>query len=163
MRRRWITLRRPVVERQGELGFLTRSRRLDRAFKVSIVASTLLLLTGIIAGTPSGRRLASKVPFAIKRSFASYLGVPPDRTDFKAARHLDRMRQVEAARKSLALVFDGGGPTSKEFFRVAKLDPDSAVIRWGNFDRTLALSSAVFDPTTVDDPTACCPTPVRSG
>src|SRR5258708_3527410 len=120
MRRRWITLRRPVAERQGELGFLVRSRRLDRAFKSAIVASSLLLLTGMIAGTPSGRRLASKVPFAIRRSFASYLGVPPDRAEFEADRHRDRMRQVEAARRALARVFESGGPTFREFFRVAR-------------------------------------------
>ncbi|WP_435006518.1 SGNH/GDSL hydrolase family protein [Tundrisphaera lichenicola] len=38
------------------------------------------------------------------------------------------------------------GPTMQEFFRVIGMDRDSAVIRWGNFDWTLALSSKVFEP-----------------
>ena len=64
----------------------------------------------------------------------------------EAQRHRDRLQGSSWSRNSWRLVADKGGPTMREFLRVAGMDRDSAVIRWGNFDWTLALSSAVFEP-----------------
>jgi hypothetical protein len=137
---------RPAPLRQRELPFLRRSRRLDRAFKAAIVATTLAILAGAIFGTPPGRRLAETVRSGIRDSVGALLGIGIDRAELIARRQRERLLGIETTRNNLIKVEEENGPKLREFLRVARLDRDSAVIRWGNFDWTLALSSAVFEP-----------------
>ena len=46
--------------RQREFPFLHRVRGLERAFKVTIAATTALVLAGLIFGTSTGRRLTGR-------------------------------------------------------------------------------------------------------
>jgi lysophospholipase L1-like esterase len=143
---RLISLRRPAALRQGELPFLRRSRRLARTFKTAILASTLLALTGMVFGTIAGRRLAWKVRATARDSVGALLGIGVTRAELLARKHEDRLLGIAETRRNLILVEEKGGPKLREFLRIAALDRDSALIRWGNFDWTLALSSKVFEP-----------------
>jgi hypothetical protein len=138
--------RRPPTWRQGELSFLERSRRLDRLFKRLIAGFTLLVVLGAVLGTSTGRYSVNRLVFESRKRFAQVMGFEEDRQAFEAQRDRDRLRGIEQTRKALGQVANDQGPTMREFLRVASLEPDDAVIRWGNFDWTLALSSAVFEP-----------------
>jgi lysophospholipase L1-like esterase len=144
---RLISRGRPATERQGELPFLRRARRLDRAFKAAIVAFTMLALLGMIFGTTAGRRLVWNVRWTV-RDWAWMLRLGPgvDRAELEARKHEDRLLGIAETRRNLIKVEERGSPKLREFLHVASLDHDSALIRWGNFDWTLALSSSVFKP-----------------
>ena len=148
MRRRrwWWSPVRSARQKQGLLPFARRGKRLDRSFKAAIVAATGLILLGIVAGTSTGRHAVSRVAFSSKQTVARLLGFAPDRAEIEVEHQRQRNRGIELTRGFLREIARDKGPTMREFLRVARIDPDSAVIRWGNFDWTLALSSAVFEP-----------------
>jgi hypothetical protein len=146
MVRRLISVARPAALRQGELSFLRRSRRLDRAFKAIILASTTLALGGMVVGTTTGRRLVERVRSTARDGVGSLLGIGVDREEVEARRRRDRLIGIDVTRQNLIKVEEEGGPKMREFLRIACMDRDSAVLRWGNFDWTMALSSAVFEP-----------------
>ena len=139
--------RRPV----GQAGRIavppTRSRRLDRAFKATIVASTAPRPRGCPGDAVGPPMASARSIFDHARSVASMLGLPVSTgPSSRPQRDRDRTAGGRAAREFLEQVARDRGPTMREFLRVARMDRDSAVIRWGNFDWTLALSSAVFEP-----------------
>jgi lysophospholipase L1-like esterase len=140
------TLARSRPLRQGVFPFVSRSRRLDRAFKLIILAATATVALGMLGGTTGGRRAVRSVDRSVRKTARSMVGLPEDRAEVEARHFEDRLRGVEQARAFLEQVARDKGPTMREFLRVAGMDRDSAVIRWGNFDWTLALSSAVFEP-----------------
>lgn len=132
--------------RQEFFPFVSRQQRLDRAFKRTILSVTTIVVLGMLGGTPSGRRAIRSVDRLARDSVRSMVGLPEDRAEIEARHRADRLRGVDQARAFLEQVARDKGPTMREFLRVAGMDRDSAVVRWGNFDWTLALSSAVFEP-----------------
>lgn len=132
--------------RQGDLPFRRRAERRDRAFKAAILASTALVVVAMIAGTSAGRYAAASL--ATRARWATYraLGMYIDRAEVAADRHRARLRGVEQTRRALADRDREGTPEFRRFLRAAGMAPDSAVIRWGNYDWSLALSSLVFEP-----------------
>jgi lysophospholipase L1-like esterase len=132
--------------RQGVFPFISRSERLDRAFKLIILASTTMVALGMLGGTPAGRRAVRSVDQYARESARSIVGLPEDRAEVEARHLQDRLAGAGQARAFLEQVARNKGPTMREFLRVAGMDPESAVVRWGNFDWTLVLSSAVFEP-----------------
>jgi lysophospholipase L1-like esterase len=131
---------------QREFPFIARSRQLDRLFKRLIAGFTLLVVLGSIVGTSVGRNAASRLGFESRKLFNQVMGFPEDRRAFEAQRDRDRARGIVQTCRALEQVAIDGGPKMREFLKAARFDADSAVIRWGNFDYTLALSSAVFEP-----------------
>ena len=139
------TIGRPAPPRQRELPFLRRRRRLDRAFRAAILLATSLLLLGMILGNRAGRRLGREASRAVRDSVAGSLGIGIDRAEVEGRIHQARLAGIEQAREALRRADREGRPALREFLRAARIDPDSALIRWGNFDWSLALSSAVFE------------------
>jgi hypothetical protein len=125
---------------------VSRSERLDRTFKLIILAATATVALGMLGGTPSGRRVVRSVDRSVRGFGRSLVGLPEDRAEIEARKAEDRLRAVPQVRVFLEEVARKNGPTMQEFLRVAAMDRDSAVVRWGNFDWMLALSSAVFEP-----------------
>ena len=134
------------LPRQGVFSFVSRKERLDRAFRRIILAATTIVALGMIGGTPAGRRAVRSLDRFARASARSMVGLPEDRSEVEARHREDRLRGVDQAWAFLDQVARKKGPTMAEFLRVAGMDRDSAVIRWGNFDWTLALSSKVFEP-----------------
>jgi len=132
--------------RQGVLPFRRRAERLERAFQVGIAAATAAVVVAMIAGSPQGRDAAARLATRARWATSRALGMHVDRAEIEADRHRARLRGVDQARRALADREREGSPGFREFLRVAGMDSRSAVIRWGNHDWTLALSSHVFEP-----------------
>ena len=145
---RWITWRRrrPAVVRQQVLPFVRRSRRRDRAFKAAILAATALAFAAILAGSPVGRHGVLVASNRVRWGLGWLVGLEPPRAEIEAEQQHSRWRGVEWTRAALANEITVGGPRIERMLRAARMDPETAVIRWGNFDMTLVLSSDVFEP-----------------
>ena len=100
----------------------------------------------MIFGTSPGRRLVDHVRSASVDAKGWLLGTGLDPVELQARRHRERWNGVESTRRALGQVEEEDGGRLREFLRVIRMDRESAVIRWGNFDQILALSSAVFEP-----------------
>ncbi len=146
MKRRRRAFRRsgPAPKRQGLLPFRRRSDRLDRAFRVAIVGLTMLAMAGSVALTPDGRRLATTWPTRARWAVRGLVGLEPPRAEVEALVRVERLGKIEATRAALRDL--ERQPKMRDFLRAARMDADSAVVRWGNYDWTMALSSAVFAP-----------------
>ena len=145
-RRRWWRRRtRGDGLVQGRLAFMVRAERMDLVFKRAIACLTVLAITGLVVGTSSGRYAAGLLRFQGRELFDRMVGAAPDRQRFEENLRAERLRNMASARKGLAQVAQPGSAL-EALLRTARMDADSAVIRWGNFDKSMVLSSAVFEP-----------------
>ena len=145
-RRRWWQRRSPgAAPVQGRLPFVVRAERMERGFKRAIATLTALVLVGLGAGTPSGRYAATVLSFQARTLWDKALGAPPDRQKYEAQLQVDRLRNAASARGALAEIAVPGSELDV-FLRTAGMDAKSAVVRWGNVDQSIVLSSAVFEP-----------------
>jgi hypothetical protein len=139
-----IARRRPPSQRS--FAFVERSRRLARQFKVTIALGTLLLVSSLLLGTSSGRYAARWVERRCRWSLLRTAGLSPDRAEVDADWQRKRLYDIGQTRGKLREVYAGYDPAMKRLLTYAGLDPDHALLRWGNFDRTLYLPSTVFEP-----------------
>jgi hypothetical protein len=130
---------------QQRLAFDVRAERRERAFKRSIAALTALVLAGLVAGTPAGRYAAQVLAARGRASLDKMVGLPPDRQVEQGLLRATRLRDAASARTKLANVAPSGSALDS-FLRTVGMDASSALIRWGNVDRSIVLSSAVFEP-----------------
>ena len=140
--RAWSRSPSPV---QAKLPFVQSAERREQAFKRLIAGMTLLAIAALVAGTQAGRnttRLTVKKGQAVIEQF---VGVPHDRSADEQEILAERLRNAASARQSLARM-TAPGSAMETFLRAARMDARSAVIRWGNVDRSIVLSSAVFEP-----------------
>ena len=100
----------------------------------------------MVFGTTGGRRLAEATRSAAVDGVAALLEIEIDRDELEARKRRGRRLGIELTRKNLIQVEREASPKLREFLQVARLGSESALLRWGNFDWTLALSSAVFEP-----------------
>ncbi len=130
---------------QGRLTFVVRAERRERAFRRGIVGATAAVVMALIAGTPGGRFVAREVGPWARGILHRMVGLPPDRERVVEALHrAQRERDMAAARRAMRDVATPGSAMAV-FLKAARMDADSAVIRWGNVDRSIVLSSAVFE------------------
>jgi lysophospholipase L1-like esterase len=130
---------------QGRLPFMVRTQRTERAFKRAILVLTTLAILALAVGTSPGRYAARRLTFAVIALRHRILGLPPDRRAHDAQVRNDRLRNSASARQALAEVAEPGSAMAT-FLRAAGMDAQQAVVRWGNVDRSIVLSSAVFEP-----------------
>lgn len=144
------TIRLPSPRRRAELhqrvfGFVERSARLRRRFKLAIALVTALAILGLLAGSPHGRKLSLDAVDAARDAARWTFGLSTPRAEIDAATHRRRRLAIDdAARKFRASFADLDEPT-KRLYRYGGLDPDHGLLRWGNFDQTLLLPSTVFE------------------
>jgi len=144
-RRIWGRWSRGPIAVQGRLGFAVRAERRERAFKRSIQALTALALVGLVVGTPMGRYATKLLMLQGHELLDRIVGLPPDRQVIEERLRAERLRNAASARKALAEVA-APGSAMDTFLRMVGMDAKSAVIRWGNVNRSIVLSSAVFEP-----------------
>jgi len=142
---RFPALRRPARFHQRVFGFVERSRRLQRRFKLAILAVTILILVGLLAGSPRGRNLAAGAIDAAKASARSMVGLPTPRAEVEAATHRNRLLAIDDAARKFRANFPTMDEPIQRLFRYAGSDPDHGLLRWGNYDQTLLLPSTVFE------------------
>lgn len=124
---------------------IERARRLARIFKLGILGVTILVLAGLLAGTASGRYAAAWAYGKVGRGIASLAGSGGDRDWVDAEWRRRRLFDMEQARIKLRAAYAGYDAKLKGLVRAAGLDPDHALLRWGNFDKALLLPSTVFE------------------
>jgi hypothetical protein len=139
-----IGRRRPPAQRSFE--FVERSRRLARRFKAAIALGTLLFVSSLLLGTSSGRYVARWAETRCRWALLQAVGLSPDRAEVDADWQRKRLYDIGQTRAKLREVYAGYEPAMKRLLTYAGLDPDHALLRWGNFDRTLYLPSTVFEP-----------------
>ncbi len=137
---------RSTPPKQLSLPFQSRVERWDRRFKRGILGLTALAVLALLGGTATGRFATSTLTTQLRWGTLRLIGGEVERSDFEAQRHRERLRGIELTRNHLRKAARERGPEMEELLRVAQMDAESAVIRWGNFDWSLVLSSAVFEP-----------------
>ena len=139
-----LSSRRPIAV-QRKLEFAVETERRERLFKRLIATATALVFLGLVGGTRTGRfaafTLTARATGGHQLDGRASAG---SRLEQKRM-HAERLRNAAKARESLAKLAAPGSATDK-FLRAAGMDAASAVLRWGNVDRSILLSSAVFEP-----------------
>ena len=145
-RRKWESWARKPAAIQGKLAFAVRAENRARAFKRAIAAITGLVVLLIVAGSESGRYASVTLDPQWQKP------AQPDDRASAGSRIGTRTHQCysdcgtpPAHDKALADATTPGSPMDR-FLRAAGMDAGSAVMRWGNVNRSILLSSAVFEP-----------------
>jgi hypothetical protein len=123
-----------------------RSERLARRFKAVILLGTVFLVSLILATSSSGRYLARWLETRSRWTLLRAVGLSPSREEIDADWRRKRLYDIEQTRAKLRSTYAEYGPPMRRLLDYAGLDPDHALLRWGNFDRTLYLPSTVFEP-----------------
>jgi hypothetical protein len=142
----WFTLTRRRPMRQGVFGFVDRAKRLERTFKLIIALATVCLIVFCLTALSPGRYLSGWVAARVRELGRQAVGLPPDRAEIDAAWKRKRVFDIEQSHGSLKKTFAEYPPKMQRLLEYAGLDPDHALVRWGNFDRTVLLPSTVFEP-----------------
>jgi hypothetical protein len=130
--------------RQQGFTFYDRSVRREWSFKAAIVASTVLVVAGLSCAILARNDRAGRLAFQIGRALPRALGSEPSRALIDAKWQRWRQRWIEETRRTHRKNYDAADPRMKRLLTYAGLDPEHAVIRWGNYDWTLLLPSTVF-------------------
>jgi hypothetical protein len=142
----WIAWRSGRRARQRAFSFVERSRRINRMFKTGIVVVTALLIALLLWSNAPGRNLASWLATRTRWGLMQVVGLSPDRREIDADWKRRRLYDIGQTRKKLRSTYAEYDPPMQRLLDYAGLDPDHAVLRWGNFDKTLYLPSTVFEP-----------------
>jgi len=136
---------RPNRHRQGLFRFYRRARRLDRWFKIGIVAATIALVAILLSALAPGRYLASWAAARGRWLALRSIGLEPDRSEIDDDWRRKRLFDIAQSQAKLASSFAEYDEAGQRLLRFAGLDPDHVLIRWGNFNRTVLLPSTVFE------------------
>jgi hypothetical protein len=141
--RRLLLPRRKASQRVFR--FVDRAQSLQRAFKISIALATIgvvaILLTTLASGRYGTRWLITRARWMTQSAF----GLPIDRAEIDADLARKRVYDIEQSRGKLIETFAEYTPAAQRLLRFAGLDPDHALVRWGNFYRTVLLPATVFE------------------
>jgi hypothetical protein len=143
---RLCRLKKIEALRQGTFPFVDRSRRLVRWFKGAIVVTTVLVVAGLIAAAPRGRYLVVSLADRSRQLAWQAVGVPPDRSEIDAERARYRQQGIVDTLAEFQKVYAEIDPPLRRLMKYAGNDPETGVLRWGNFSQTLLLPSSVFEP-----------------
>jgi hypothetical protein len=132
-------------KRQRVFGFVARAERLEHTFKWSIAITTVGLMAAFLTLLAPGRYLSSWLSARGRQLAMQAIGLPPDRGEIDADWQRKRLFDIEQSRGTLEGTFAEYPPAMQQLLRYAGLDPEHALVRWGNFDRTVLLPSTVFE------------------
>ncbi len=134
-------------KQQKTLPFIERSDRRRRWFKWMIVAVTTLVAASIVGASPTGRYHLLLWSSQVRDQAMIWLfGLEPTRAQVEAQWRLRRERGVEQTRKLLTRFCQDTTEEMRQLFRVAGMDPQRGLLRWGRGDQIFLISSQVFDP-----------------
>jgi hypothetical protein len=130
---------------QRSFGFDERSRRLARRFKVAILTITVLVVALVLGSSSGGRNVTRWTASRARWMALGAVGLSPPRSEVDADWQRRRQYDIRQTRGKLRSVYSEYPPPMRRLLDHAGLDPDHAVLRWGNFDKTLYLPSTVFE------------------
>jgi len=131
---------------QETFSFEEKSRRRERWFKLAIVATTLVVVATLIAAAPRGRYLVVSLADTSRRLARQAIGVPPNRTEIDAEWARYRQQGIVDTLREFQKVYAEIDPPLQRLMKYAGNDPETGILRWGNFLQTLLLPSKVFVP-----------------
>ena len=132
--------------RQRRFSFIVRAEKVERIFKIVISLITIAMILGPIAALPAGRYWTTWLFARGRWLVLGGIGLKPDHREIEADWQRKRLFDVASARRSLAATFAEYPPPMQRLLRFAGLEPGHALVRWGNFDRTVLLPGTVFEP-----------------
>ena len=145
---RWLrNMARPPRQRQQVLPFVERSDRRRRWFKRIIVAITALAATVLIGTSSTGRhqvRLWTSRGATGRCSGCS--GSSPTGRGSMPSGDCAVEHEVEQTHEVLTRFYDNTTEEMRELFRVAAMDPEHGLIRWGRGAEAFVISPQVFEP-----------------
>ncbi len=130
---------------QREFAYWTRARRLERLFKRALVLITIALLALVTATSQLGRTKVVEFATSARWAVLGLVGLEPDRGEIDSRWRARRELGVALTRPALRRAFDQAEPGLQKLMIYSGLDPEHALLRWGNFDRTLLLPSTTFE------------------
>jgi hypothetical protein len=131
--------------RQRVFSFCERAQRVERVFKMAIVATTITLAGSLLVCLPAGRYATSWLGAHARRLALRGVGLTPERSEIDEDWRRKRRFDIEQSTDKLAAAFAEYAPPMQKLLRFAGLDPDHVLIRWGNFNRTVLLPATVFE------------------
>jgi hypothetical protein len=131
--------------RQTTFSFVSRAQRLERMFKRAILGFTICSIAFFLTAFSPGRYLSGWLASRGAGLARAAFGLPPDRDAIDADWQRKRTFDVEQSERSLPGTFAEYPPEMKRVLQFAGLDPAHALVRWGNFDRTVLLPSPIFE------------------
>jgi lysophospholipase L1-like esterase len=139
-RRRSSRLRQPVFP------FLARKLRRERHFKRAILLATGLAVVLIFQAIPWGDHLSASIDAWAVGIFGVSLRPSQSRAQRDESWKEFRRSSIDRIRPQVDRFFRESDPDLQRLMRYAGMDPDHGLLRWGNYDWTLLLSSKVFEP-----------------
>jgi lysophospholipase L1-like esterase len=136
---------RPILQAApGTLAVSSRQHRMYMCFRMVIVVLTLVVSGALWAAFPTGRAAILEAGQKAKWSLQQTVGLEPARSEIDAYWRDRRDRREVSTRERYNRLFASFEPDRQAFLRAAGMAPEEAVIRWGNYDMTLAMSGKVF-------------------
>ena len=131
--------------RQLLLPALERSRRLDRRFKVAILALTTSGLVGLVGGVPAGRAFVARAANRVVGVYRGLISFPPGRESAEAEWRIKRAEGVERTAATYRAYFETQAtPAWRKILAASGMAPGEVLLRWANYDWTVVLSPRVF-------------------
>ena len=140
--------RRPAPLHQICFAFMERSLRNERWFKLVIIISTCCTIALIMAGLPWGRYLSGSITASVRQAARQVAGITKPRYEIDAEWRRYRQLGIEETRKKVDRFYARADPAYQRMLQYAGMDPEHMLLRWGNYNWTMLLSSKVFE---IDD------------
>jgi hypothetical protein len=103
------------------------------------------MLAALVLALPVGRYWTGWLITRVRWLSMGVVGLKPAHGEIEADWRSKRIFDVTSAQRSLAATFALYPPAMQRLLRFAELDPDHALVRWGNFDRTVLLPGKIFE------------------
>ncbi len=130
---------------QRRFRFVERAEALERAFKIAVILGTVIIVSGAVTALPVGRYWVSRLFTRTRWLARRAVGLKTDHGEVESDWRHQRLFDVTSARRSLATTFAEYAPAMQRLLAYAELDPTHALVRWGNFDRTVLLPGCIFE------------------
>ena len=98
----------------------------------------------MIAAAPRGRYLVVSLADKSRQLAWQAVGVPPDRSEINAEWARYRQQGIVDTLREFRKVYAEIDPPLQRLMKYAGNDPETGVLRWGNFSGTFLLPSTVF-------------------
>lgn len=137
--------RRSEPLRQLSFRFLERQLEHERWFKWFIAAATAVVIALVLRMMPWGRFLVESTPSSARQAMRGFLGLGQSRAEIEDGWRRFRQLGIDTTRPTAERVYAQAGAGYQRLMQYAGLDPEHMLLRWGNYDWTLLLSSRVFE------------------
>ncbi|MFI5456314.1 MAG: SGNH/GDSL hydrolase family protein [Isosphaerales bacterium] len=125
--------------------FIERPLRHEWWFKRLIVLTTFLVIAVILRIVPRGRDLSAEITSRSREIAHQLARRGKSRSEIDDSWRRFRQTGIEETRTRLDRFYAEAEPADQRLMRYAGMDPEHGLLRWGNYNWTLLLSSKVFE------------------